>query len=809
MGKYCVNCGKELHTGARFCAKCGAAVLDVPVNATPMAQPKSVPQPQPIAEAQPQKSIPPTAMPTQKNAAAPKRNSGRNALCIVLSVLLVIQIAAVGLYGWPGFMVKRGDGSDPAAGASDVFENSVPAGLSNIQLTQEDYAVEPWIVNVGPKQTVAQAEGIAVDFGEFNLLEDGALEIRDMGVKADGENGYNARCYDLSLGDTTEFPTCVTVTLPYEPTADSAGGPFVQYYNNGAWEMMYSVCDESAGTVTFYTDHFSTFGLFEHTGGYNSGPLSKVHIDPNKLDLLINNCESDTAAYFAMMRSGSPEDSGLSKAALDALGATSNILSGADYSVSFSAKALESLTDYKGRAFTNEFSKVLGKLGAGLTALKIGMSWYRSGEVTQAFTAHKYDIIELGLGSAGAALGAAPLTVAASGVWLMGMADETITDIYNRGYDSPAEHAYQDFTWNYVAYSAILRGFCCRLPNEMPARALLDEEMSDAVIVNDAKVWAMLIQREYKKCGGDPQKTYAAIDKLLDDYANTFWRLKPKVRKMIAEDIHRADAWREPTAQERTKLTEELKAVLRYRLRKLFACVYERCIINAKKQLLRDIQVLEKQMNAVTTVKVYGRDEKGNEIPLSETEYRDYTAAFASSTTEHPTIWSWLPGSAEDSVFQCTLYNYLSLGAPTCVKFYKTWEDQVADNTAFTLPLTYAPGEVKLFIDTELSIDELVGTYEGTVSSEEGSLSHTFTVRKNGDGIIVDDTMDTVKLQYDPATGIAGGSKSTSYGEYKLRYTYRFTFARNNGTISMTGTSSAYLDDEYQASANFNGYKVS
>ena len=102
-----------------------------------------------------------------------------------------------------------------------------------------------------------------------------------------------------------------------------------------------------------------------------------------------------------------------------------------------------------------------------------------------------------------------------------------------------------------------------------------------------------------------------------------------------------------------------------------------------------------------------------------------------------------------------------------------------------------------------------MGTYEGTVSSEEGSLSHTFTVRKNGDGIIVDDTMDTLKLQYDPATGIAGGSKSTSYGEYKLRYTYRFTFARNNGTISMTGTSSAYLDDEYQTSANFNCYKVS
>ncbi|SEA82606.1 hypothetical protein SAMN04515656_1377 [Eubacterium aggregans] len=804
MGNYCTNCGKELHTGACFCAKCGAAVLDAPAKPVPVAQPKPVPQSRPTAEAQPQKRTPPAATPKRKSAAAPKRNDGRNTLCIVLSVLLVIQLAAVALYGWPGFMVKGRDGSDPAAETSDVFENSVPAGLSNIQLTREDYAVEPWIVNVGPNQTVAQAEGIGVDFGEFNLLEDGALEIRDMGVKADGENGYSARCYDLSLGDATEFPTYVTVTLPYEPTADSAGGPFVQYYNNGAWEMMYSVRDESAGTVTFYTDHFSTFGLFEHTGGYNSGPLSKVKIDPNKLDLLINNCESDSAAYFAMMRSGSPEDSGLIKAALDAFGATSNILSGADYSVSFTEKALE-----KGSAFTNEFSNALGKVGAGLTALKVGMSWYRTGEVTQAFTENKYDIIELGLGSAGTALGAAPLTVAASGVWLMGMADQTITDIYNQGYDSPAEHAYQEFTWEYVAYSNTLGGLCCRKPTKMPARALLDEEMSDAVIVNDAKIWARLIEREYKKYRSDPQKMYAAIDKMLDDYANTFWRLKANVRKMIAEDIHRADAWSEPTAQERAKLTEELKAVLRYRLRKLFACVFERCILDAKQQLLRDILALEKQMNAVTTVKVCGRDEKGNEIPLSETEYRGYTAAFAPSATERPTIWIWLPGSAEDSVFQCTLYNYLSLGAPTCVKFYKTWEDQVADNTAFALPLTYAPGEVKLFVDTELSIDELVGTYEGTVSSEEGSLSHTFTVRKNGDGIMIDDTMDTVKLQYDPATGIARGSMSTSYGEYKLRYTYRFTFARNNGTIFMTGTSSAYLDDEYQSTANFNCYKVS
>ena len=106
MGKYCTNCGKELHTGARFCAKCGAAVLDAPANPVPAAQPKPVPQTQTKTEVQPQEYTPPVATPKRKSAAAPKRNSGRNALCIVLSVLLVIQIAAVALYGWPGFMVK-------------------------------------------------------------------------------------------------------------------------------------------------------------------------------------------------------------------------------------------------------------------------------------------------------------------------------------------------------------------------------------------------------------------------------------------------------------------------------------------------------------------------------------------------------------------------------------------------------------------------------------------------------------------------------------------------------------------------------
>jgi hypothetical protein len=106
MEKFCTNCGKELHTGARFCAKCGAPVLDGSVSPVPEEQPKPMAHTQTTSEVQPKEYTPPLEIPKIKSNKAPKRNNGRNTLCIMLSVLLVIQIVAVALYGWPGFFVK-------------------------------------------------------------------------------------------------------------------------------------------------------------------------------------------------------------------------------------------------------------------------------------------------------------------------------------------------------------------------------------------------------------------------------------------------------------------------------------------------------------------------------------------------------------------------------------------------------------------------------------------------------------------------------------------------------------------------------
>ncbi len=242
MGKYCVNCGKELHTGARFCAKCGAAVLDAPAKLAPVVQskPASQSQPQTKTEVQPQEYTPPVATPKRRSSAVPKRNGGRNTLCIVLSVLLVIQIAAVALYGWPGFMVGGGV-KRPSVQKSDSFT------------LQEG------------QTAVSTDSGVTVEFGPYNAMDGEKVSIKELSADSDSIEGGTRTAYDISAGERTEFDGLLTITLPYdESNADSAdeeGSVLAEYYNpeTGVWELVDYTVNTTDNTVTITTDHLSEY----------------------------------------------------------------------------------------------------------------------------------------------------------------------------------------------------------------------------------------------------------------------------------------------------------------------------------------------------------------------------------------------------------------------------------------------------------------------------------------------------------------------------------------------------------------------
>jgi hypothetical protein len=682
MGKYCANCGNQMRDGALYCGKCGASAAG-----TPPPQQNYAPSGQKIYSAS---NTPP------KSAA--RRRGGSHVLCVVLSIVLLLQIVAVALYGWPGFAVKSGANKGEPGRETAIRETDGVIGFSDIRLKSNDYKAKPFTIDVGPENTIAKSNGIVVDFGAFNLSEDETLHIKDLGIKTDEKYGISAHCYDFHIEDTEEFPTLVSITLPYEQMENAADRLFVQYYHedSNTWELLYSELNEADNTITFYTDHFSTYALFdyfEYTAGYNSGPLAKVAFNSAKLEKALNSASADAEIFFRMLKKNSAEDSGLIDVALDSLNLSGYIVSASDNTVK-----LISTSGFVSQELSKTLGKKLGKIGAGMVAIKVGLSWYESGNVTDALKAHRYDLAELGLGVVGSSLGLTPFTIAAAGIWILGMADQEVTNVYNQGYDGPIEHAYQYFTWEYVSYSNYSRSFGCTLPSKMPARAYFDD-MKDAEIVSKGHVWARLLKQAFLKHRNEPVKIFQAFDKLVDDYTSVFWKLKPGVRKLIAEDIHRADAWEEPSAAEIAKQKEKLKGITNYRLRKLYACLYDRCILDAKQRLLWEMADLQEQLNTVTEFSVFVSDENGKELPLSKTKYKEYIAAFAASPQDKPTIWSWMPGREDKSTFQCTLYNYLAMDSPSCVKFYPTWEDQVNDKAAFSLPFTYDQPSVKLTLE--------------------------------------------------------------------------------------------------------------
>lgn len=241
MGKYCVNCGTDLHSGARFCGKCGASVVSAPTppkQAAPVAPPPAYMPPKP--QTQPAYSAPVAANRTHPVKAAKKKKDS-NALCVVLAIVLVLQTAVVALYGWPGFVV--GGIIRPLA----VLE-------SNSFTIQEG-------------QTAIKTDsGVMVDFG--CLLEAGeeitVEKVKPASVDSDVEiYAYN---FELSSGRPEG---AIELTIPYNDEGLSTDEELLsvcgKYLNEqtGEWEDVFYTVDTQANEVHIITDHLSTYSAFK------------------------------------------------------------------------------------------------------------------------------------------------------------------------------------------------------------------------------------------------------------------------------------------------------------------------------------------------------------------------------------------------------------------------------------------------------------------------------------------------------------------------------------------------------------------
>lgn len=637
MGKFCTNCGSELHAGARFCAKCGSAVLDAPMNHAPVAQPKSVPQPQP--DAQPQKRTPPVATQKRKSSAAPKRNSGRNTLCIVLSVLLVIQIAAVALYGWPGFIVGGGI-KLPSVQKSDSFT------------LQEG------------QTAVSTDSGVTVDFGPYNAMDGEKVSVKELSADSDSIEGGTRTAYDISAGERIEFDGLLIITLPYDESetdaSDEEGSVLAEYYNpeTGEWELVDYTVNTADNTVTITTDHLSEYCTVTlRDAGSPYALLSKF--SSKRLD-----DETALAILREFEASGKPGEVGDSllydfyKQLLPI--DEPQYLGEAEADLAY--EVMGWLTDVSELAAQGggykQAASILEKSGymlLGVSALSLGdtmIDAYKGNESAETVAAEAY---KLSYNVGVALLDYKKIT---TGMVQLSMLGVIALDYSLNKFMVAADQTYKDALFNVViAYNEEIHPW------------------------TDAE-WYARTMGLYKNRGDDPEKFNAALLGMMENYSSRYFFDNPEEQLVATNEagLHTYTTGLLPeTDAAKEYCIEQYMARLGERLQPVLSDVAQRMRYDSLKAYGKNATELRQALNAPLEFEII------EEIPDCEkSKYAGCTVVL--SRPNAPVGGAWTVGLDKDgrASLDATIVGYIQAGLPTQLRLWNKGDDHYEDAPALT-----------------------------------------------------------------------------------------------------------------------------
>ena len=679
-----------------------------------------------------------------------KKKKDTAALCIALAILLVVQTAVVALYGWPGFAVGGWFGKS-----------------------------ETFILQPG-QTSVKTNSGVVLDMGEYPLEGEAKCEIKK--VKAPSLEGVDIRAYDFTIYTDEELLSVMELTIPYDEKAlgglSPEGNVGAAYYNEkkGEWEpVSFDINDN--GTITIHTEHLSSYGCFvvknEKTRAAYAAYVIPAYAISNAY---ANNVDANGIITSAVNNGGNP-DSDAFEAGLSVLDTALDIGSAGVDTISYGLNALSGVTgNAAGNELFNSISEKLGNLGLAVSLAQISSGMYSvyNGNTDAIFPCYK-EALKGSTAYVGGKAGSKLFSLAFLGVLAI---DYSITQFAETA-QAGREDIYRK------AYS------------------LYYEEQSNQ---RSAKEWAKLFLNA-RETAASTERYYLRIEGLVQRYADQFWQddttvayyqseaqklgftgggglnegMKEKISKAYANELFRG------VVQDAFKLIAERDARI------------------SEKNLLKELNAIGERLNTVCTIELYDGT-LTEEKKQSDMEGAKVFVSLPDTITDAES-WSATLDDKGTGKIKFTLLAYLLAGLPDELRLY---EKGASENDRPTATFSFL---VKDFVQRVnvgkegLSLDELVGIYETTVSVDNESESHNFYLEKYGNGLIISDKMDSLEMKYDPSTGAGSGAKVFPIGEDKLTYSYRFTFKSENGTISMTGTSTAYLNGEYQATANYQGYK--
>lgn len=277
MANFCTKCGSPVKPGNKFCVSCGAPVL----TASNQKNNTNSYTDQMIRKVQEIKENRGSSTGNAYNAGYPQ-NRGyagapvkkqkkikdiRNVICIVLSVIMVIELAYAGFRS-PGFFVNGGEPDPNAVNPGQTVQNPIttvqnqdagkkpaeilPVKIKN-ELNWEKISTEKAeMPSEGGSVTLC---GVTVNSGPENLSSSEKVKVTDYGVQNDG--GETVHRYEISMGQHRQFEVPVAVTVPCTIASDEDVA-IVHYVKElDEWVPLATEYDAENGTATAYFSSFS------------------------------------------------------------------------------------------------------------------------------------------------------------------------------------------------------------------------------------------------------------------------------------------------------------------------------------------------------------------------------------------------------------------------------------------------------------------------------------------------------------------------------------------------------------------------
>ncbi|MBR5366622.1 MAG: zinc ribbon domain-containing protein [Clostridia bacterium] len=479
------------------------------------------------------------------------------------------------------------------------------------------------------------------------------------------------------------------------------------------------------------------------------GALTRVTFNANRLTQISKNITTqfDTLKTIAQQENNWQEDPTVAGKSAVVLGFVGNGATATD-NIQQILSSMGMIAEGTSKALAKKFFAV----GIVLTGIKFVSTWYENGSFTSALKDNAADIGLIVLGAISLATPTSIVAgVAAAGLWALTATATTdkdhITALRNGHYDNDTQKAYMVFTTNYIAYSqqADRSGkwpggltfahlpasmektrdylFNTYKTNGFPDTKPLVNERHD----KELSQWRNYLNLKAYKNSQDTAQLSENLDACFTNAAGVFWRLPKEVRQEFAKDIKAYD-YKEPDSDTIGTYKEQMKQVLTMLNTGNIEYFYKQYETQARGAAMKSIDELTNAMNTVTSFSFYVMESDGGKakkVPLAETQYKGYIAAFCTGTEAAPKnaaygiLDDWIFKTGEDKVqFQCTAYNWLKAGEGYggSLNYVRLFKDEKAlkyNESSAEASFEFANGGVEVIFG---GLDELEGEYTGTIT---------------------------------------------------------------------------------------------